>query len=703
MICYGKKLKFNFLKQIKSMETIHEKKIIKTFLISDMEITKKTIFLLCFLTMTQFYAQVTYTFTNCSATGSVGPTQGMVNMAYSGTDLSGSVTVLGQGIQQWVVPTTGNYGIEAVGAQGFGPFGGRGARMYGEFTLTAGQVLKILVGQKGEPPISPGNNQYGGGGGSFVTDNTNAPLIVAGGGGGSWGSSFSANSDAPVTPNGRDGFDGPTNGVGGTSGNGGTDAGFGDGGGGLIGNGLGATGGLSFTNGGDGGVQYGHGGFGGGGGGSSYDNRRCGGGGGYSGGGGAGSTTTGFPEAGGGGSFNSGINQVNVGGDNLGHGVVLIKRLCDVEITPSKNPICLGESVTLSTNAVSNILWQNNGSSSATINESPTSTTQYTLIGGAASGCTTTVFLDVVVNPLPALTAVVIPSVLCIGKTATITASGASTYTWAGSGTISQTVTVNPNTTGSFAYSGTNQFACVNSSVVSVVVNTNVLSVSSNTSVCEGTSVNVFADGALTYTWSNGSYFATNIVTPASNTTYSVYATDIHNCEISGSVSVNVNPRPIVNATASETEICKDGEVILTASGASTYLWSTGLSASSLTLALPVDVVYHYTVVGTNANGCSNEANVSVKVNACTGINEIAASDLVALVYPNPASSVMIVQVNTTLPKTIEVTDVTGRIVLTATALSDKTELNIGELTSGIYYVRISSDNSLQTIKVVKN
>ncbi|MDP4934568.1 MAG: glycine-rich protein, partial [Salibacteraceae bacterium] len=112
------------------------------------------------------WSQASYTFATGGATGQFGPTQAQINTAYSASNLSGSVVVV-NGIQYWVVPTSGAYSIEAYGAQGFGSFGGRGAKMYGEFQLNGGDTLKIIVGQRGAPPVGSGTNQYGGGGGSI--------------------------------------------------------------------------------------------------------------------------------------------------------------------------------------------------------------------------------------------------------------------------------------------------------------------------------------------------------------------------------------------------------------------------------------------------------------------------------------------------------------------------------------------------------
>ena len=91
----------------------------------------------------------TYTFGTCGATGATGPLQAACNTAYGG---SVTVTVTG-GIQSWTVPATGTYTITATGAQGAsgdtGFVGGKGAQVSGQFNLTAGQVLQLVVGQQG--------------------------------------------------------------------------------------------------------------------------------------------------------------------------------------------------------------------------------------------------------------------------------------------------------------------------------------------------------------------------------------------------------------------------------------------------------------------------------------------------------------------------------------------------------------------------
>ena len=286
------------------------------------------------------YSFSSHTFTNCSATGKTGPTLANCKSSYdtSWEDDTDFFNVQTQGIQEWTVPTTGTYRIEAYGAQGGpasdgGKVGGKGARIRGDFTLTKGDVIKIVVGQMGE--TTSDDEGSGGGGGSFVVKtpyNSNSSiLVIAGGGGGSY-DGYNGLSGLTGT-SGGDSYPSGNGGSGGSSGSGGTYSGSsigGSGGGGFLSAGYNAPsrssyGGKAFTSnptGGDG-SSDGDGGYGGGGGGST----NCGyggGGGGYSGGGGAGWKSTCGGSGGGGGSYNSGSNTSNSEGVRESHGQVII-------------------------------------------------------------------------------------------------------------------------------------------------------------------------------------------------------------------------------------------------------------------------------------------------------------------------------------------------------------------------------------------
>jgi hypothetical protein len=273
---------------------------------------------------------------------------------------SGTQTIEATGaIVDFVVPAcVTSLTIEVFGAEGgsgnlalVAVLGGKGARMKGDFAVTEGETLKVLVGESGAAAVQldgiMGEQAGGsGGGGSFVVASNGDAMIIAGGGGGAThidqiGPFIRPGNDADVgTSGGTGGGDGP--GVGGQDGQGGgTYAGVatyhsGTGGGGFLSAGLNASlgdttlfgtannPGASYAEGGAGGIggsKGRNGGFGGGG----SSGFTGGGGGGYSGGGAGGSIMGGAETGGGGGgSFNAGTNPDNSAGAHIGDGQVIM-------------------------------------------------------------------------------------------------------------------------------------------------------------------------------------------------------------------------------------------------------------------------------------------------------------------------------------------------------------------------------------------
>ena len=276
------------------------------------------------------YVFSSHTFTNATATGTTGPTLAQCRTAYSAaswTQNNSFFNMTTQGIQEWTVPANGNYRIEAYGAEGGsdssqGP-GGRGARMRGDFQLSSGTGLKIVVGQQG---INHSGDGGGGGGGRFVYtgDIGGNGLLSAAGGGGGAGEENTANgrdANSSTSPNNTTG--GFTIGQGGTGGN------RSSAGAGWLSDGSGSPTGYDGTrwNGGtsSSATSSGAGGFGGGGAHNPSDGG--GGGGGYTGGNGTNSTTRTDWAGSGAGSFNSGANQSNSAGAGSGQGQVIVTKL----------------------------------------------------------------------------------------------------------------------------------------------------------------------------------------------------------------------------------------------------------------------------------------------------------------------------------------------------------------------------------------
>lgn len=258
-------------------------------------------------------------------------------------------------IQTYVVPSNVySISIEAWGAQGGNPNGGKGARMKGNFAVLPGDTMKIVVGHQGIVNNCGGSNSSGGGGGgSFVWkgNGSSAVLLVAAGGGG--GGNMNWTNDT-ITRRGldadtlQDGVKGNSNlsANGGTAGNGGfgnAPSGTGSGGAGWLTAGQNSTYGNGCTGGqtkftfigGNGSTTFGPGGEGGfGGGGGAVCG--CGGGGGYS-GGGAGEGQVTRAGGGGGGSYNIGTARSNSKGVQTGSGKVVIAPVISTSVNEAND------------------------------------------------------------------------------------------------------------------------------------------------------------------------------------------------------------------------------------------------------------------------------------------------------------------------------------------------------------------------------
>ena len=134
--------------------------------------------------------------------------------------------------------------------------------------------------------------------------------------------------------------------------------------------------------------------------------------------------------------------------------------------------ICNGTSVAVSLTGAASYTWLPSGSG-ATSTLSPSSTTAYTVTGrnGVCTGASKTFTINV--TPSPTVTSVASPTLICTGQTASLTASGATNYTWSPSATLSSAngsvVVANPTTTTVYTVTGSNGTCNGNNSITLTV------------------------------------------------------------------------------------------------------------------------------------------------------------------------------------------------------------------------------------------
>lgn len=271
--------------------------------------------------------------------------------------------------------------------------------------------------------------------------------------------------------------------------------------------------------------------------------------------------------------------------------------------------VCNGTSASISASGASSYTWTPGNSTGANISVNPTATTTYTVTGTSAAGCVNSNTVQVVVNPIPVVN-VNSPSI-CPGQTATLTASGATTYAWS-NGASGSSVTVNPNVNTSYTVTGTS-LGCSSTAVANVTLGTSAQVTVNSPTICVGQSATLSAGGATTYTWSTGSNNATITVNPTTTTSYTVTGA-IGTCIGTNTTTVSVNPLPVI--TVNSPTICAGDIAQLTASGATTYTWSAGAQSTGAASANASPATStSYTVTG-SLLGCVSDAVSNVTVNA---------------------------------------------------------------------------------------
>ena len=188
------------------------------------------------------------------------------------------------------------------------------------------------------------------------------------------------------------------------------------------------------------------------------------------------------------------------------------------------------------------------------------------------------------VNPLPVILINPATPVICNGQSVSLNASGANTYSWSPSSGLSATtgaaVMANPSVTSSYVVTGTDVNGCTNNANVTVTVQSSlVITVTPPTpAICNGNSTSLTAGGANTFTWSpstglSSSSGSTVTANPTITTTYKVIGT-AGSCSDSTTVTITVNPLPVVGVFPVAPAICNGQSVALTASGGNTYMES---------------------------------------------------------------------------------------------------------------------------------
>jgi hypothetical protein len=127
-------------------------------------------------------------------------------------------------------------------------------------------------------------------------------------------------------------------------------------------------------------------------------------------------------------------------------------------------------------------------------------------------------------------------------------------------------------------------------------------------------------NGPSSYTWRQGLTVIGNnqntTVAPAVSTLYSVVGTNTLGCSFFASVSLSVNPLPVVSAISNTNALCLGDAFSLALTGALNYSLN-GTAAAQITTLAPTSNS-NYTILGIDANGCVNSTSIGITVYSLT-------------------------------------------------------------------------------------
>ncbi len=372
-----------------------------------------------------------------------------------------------------------------------------------------------------------------------------------------------------------------------------------------------------------------------------------------------------------------------------------------LSIASSTTTICNGQSATLTISGANTYSWSTSATTSS-ISVTPTTTASYNVIGTDVNNCSATKTISINVAISPTVNATSSSSIVCSGQSATLTASGALTYTWSTSSNATSII-VSPSVTTTYTLNGSFINNCTSSKniTINITPSPTVTETSSHSVVCSGQSATLTASGALTYTWSTSSNATAIVVSPSATTIYTLSGSFINNCVSSKNITVNVTPSPTVNTVSSSSVICAGQTATLTASGALTYTWNT--SSNAVSIVVSPSVTTTYTVDGSFINNCKNTSIITQSVSLCTAVNEFSSQGGIRI-YPNPASEIVTIVTENIKITNIEITNTLGELIYRSKDIKETNNIiNVSGYQKGIYYVSIYSDGERKnTILIVQ-
>lgn len=395
--------------------------------------------------------------------------------------------------------------------------------------------------------------------------------------------------------------------------------------------------------------------------------------------------------------------QVFIRSGNDWYGYRIFPECSAMTVTATATEVCEDEEVTLDAEADGTISWTGGITDEEPFIPGPPGTYTYTPSSDDPEVCEGAP-IEITVVGLPTVIAGAGDLIFCEDESITLSAAGdADVYEWndgedldlmPGAGTYTFTLTG--------AYTEGTCLGENEDEVTVEVVDLPTISGSSDVDVtCVGNEVTLTGSGGVSYTWddavvTDGVPFTTTMI---GTTTYTVTGTDENGCVNTGTVDVEVVDLVSISGTTTDEIMGGDGGIDITVSGgapAYTFDWDNdGTGDPDDTEDLTDLAAGEYTVIVVSEAGCSDTATFSVR--GQLSINNL--DEQVINIYPNPTAADVTIEWAGNFQYTLSA--INGDVIFTGNGMNKKM-ISLADLSDGIYFITLNSDEVTKTSKIVK-
>ena len=327
-------------------------------------------------------------------------------------------------------------------------------------------------------------------------------------------------------------------------------------------------------------------------------------------------------------SFNIDVAPVTLGGTLTGTSPICSGTIAStMSLTGQRGVILNWESST-----TGNAPWTTIANTSATYQPVILTQTTYYRVAVQNTGCAVTYSntFAINVNTLPTITGNLS---VCNGGSSTLVGSGTPALNaWQslniGIASVTNTGLVTGNSPGTSIITYTNSNGCsitsnfVVNALPSVITRNPAPACSPNTIDLNSSAITTGSTSGLNFSYFTNAAATITLANPnavASSGTYYIKGTDANGCSNVNSVSVLINSLPTV-AIAGNNSVCANQGTSLTATGGSTYTWSSGMGTTASISVNPTTTTT-YTVNAVDNNGCTGTASSTVTVKSLPSVS----------------------------------------------------------------------------------